>query len=425
MTITAHARVLRVGLVIDGQLREQRLIPRGSALSVGPAGDLLAPLPRDVSVFTARGGVPVLRITEDVDGRLASGGGPVRLSDLRRDPQVERRGDAWLLPLADSDAGKVVLADGVVVLFQMVPPPPVAAVAPISADFRPRWLEEDDPLFLGGLGTWAAAAGVFTVMAAHSTPTPMGLESLPEAVRKKVFLPAEPAGLVELPRPKPPALTPVAPPEPAPSDLAGDDQPPESEAMRASRIKRNIEDESAFIRFMRTNGESRGNAFDGTDNVLGQFDMGGSDGAPIGRGSQSGTREGTGDHEDARIEGRAASAGNTSITPTEAPTFTLTVEPPEAPPETDAEAIRRAVDSQQGQLRQCFERASKRDPGLSGRVVVELRVAAGRAVDIALVNSTRNADFGECIATKVGSWRFHGVSTGADYIQLPFVFNPR
>ncbi|TNE87579.1 MAG: hypothetical protein EP330_17945 [Deltaproteobacteria bacterium] len=430
--MTVPARILRVGLVVDGTLRDQRLIPRGDRVSVGPEGTLAAPLAESRDLFESHGGVPVLCITADTQGRISGGEGAVRLADLRRDPAVTRRGDTWLLPLSERDTGRVDLGEGVVVLFQMAPPPPTPHVLALPpSDFRPRWLEDDDPLFLGGLGSWAALAGVFAVIAAHSTPAPMDLDTLPEAVRKKVFLPEQVVAVVEPPpepeapkpepKPEPEAVAEVVEPEPEPADAR-------TEAMRAERIKERVVEQSATIAFIRGRHEGGKSPFDGADDALAEIDAltDDLDDKPIGTGSDRGPRDGTGTTDDEDIEVTTASTGNTTVGPTDTPTFTLTLPPPDAPPSTDTAAIRAAIDRQQGALTYCFTQAARTAPDLSGRVVVELAVADGRPDGVAvIVNTTGHEDFGQCIRDKIRRWSFHGADTDGDFIEVPFVFSPK
>jgi hypothetical protein len=76
-----------------------------------------------------------------------------------------------------------------------------------------------------------------------------------------------------------------------------------------------------------------------------------------------------------------------------------------------------------GQVKYCYETQIKSDEALHGRVEIAMVVGEGRMQSATIVlNTTGDAALGECIAKKVGTWRFPQELSGETV--YPFVFEP-
>lgn len=76
-----------------------------------------------------------------------------------------------------------------------------------------------------------------------------------------------------------------------------------------------------------------------------------------------------------------------------------------------------------GQVKYCYETQIKSDEALHGRVEIAMVVGEGRMQSATIVlNTTGDAALGECIAKKVGTWRFPQELAGG--AVWPFVFEP-
>ena len=162
----ATAKVLRIGVVVEGKIVQERLIRAGEAVSVGEgprntfvlAGTRLG---EGQTVFSVKGRQYALTVPEWVEGRLAVGPNAQDLRDLRTGG-ASKVGDVWHYPLTENARGKIAMG-AVTLLFQFVPAPPESARAVTASDFRPRLVDNDDPLFLGLLGIFSAVAAASIV----------------------------------------------------------------------------------------------------------------------------------------------------------------------------------------------------------------------------------------------------------------------
>jgi len=72
-----------------------------------------------------------------------------------------------------------------------------------------------------------------------------------------------------------------------------------------------------------------------------------------------------------------------------------------------------------------YNKHLRQDPGLRGKVSVDLTIAAdGRVTNVQVVESTiQNADFIRDLLTIVRQLRFSAISEGNVTVNVPFVFN--
>jgi hypothetical protein len=162
-------KVLRIGIIQDGKILQERMIKANETVTVGEAAKNTFVFPKtslkvaEFPLFKATRKGYELHFTDKMKGKISSGGAVVSISKLKNDPSVKRSGGAFILPLTPQDRGKVTI-DSVTVLFQFVAPPPVQAVKSFQAmDFRPRLIEDDDPVFFGFLAIWSALGFVLLI----------------------------------------------------------------------------------------------------------------------------------------------------------------------------------------------------------------------------------------------------------------------
>lgn len=88
-------------------------------------------------------------------------------------------------------------------------------------------------------------------------------------------------------------------------------------------------------------------------------------------------------------------------------------------------AINKIVSSEEGRLRKVYESMLKRDPGLSGKLVIKFTILAdGSVTDIAIVKSTtNNPSFDERIVSYIKRFKFPPIQEGGIVeVTYPFVF---
>ncbi len=77
-------------------------------------------------------------------------------------------------------------------------------------------------------------------------------------------------------------------------------------------------------------------------------------------------------------------------------------------------------------IRYCYDNELKKDPGLGGKLVFGITVAAsGRVTDVAIVtDSVRSAALTSCATAQIEAWKFPVIPEGVVTFHAPFVFTP-
>ena len=442
--MAAHAqaaKVLRIGIIQDGKIVQERLIKSGESVRVGESSKNTFVFPKtslnrsEFPLFVHKGGAYHLHFTGEMKGKISAGGAVVALEKLRTDPSVAKQGDVWRLPLTEQDRGKVGV-DNVTVLFQFVPPPPVQAVKPIGGlDFRPRMFDEDDPAFYGFLALFTALGVVFSLFIWVAPPPPeltiLEIEERfahlvqEEEKEKEVEVPDpeenqdQSAERKEKEKEKEKDKTKAEPKKPKDKLQLAREREARKEALK-NKIK---------IARIGTRGRSTGGTTSDAyeDGVLNDLD--GIDGSGVTvEGTSDGLRKGDTDTEDAQIGDLKANGASTTEGSSEPAVdmsnYKVQAESGDMADVEGAENVESVVQKRSGQLNYCYEEQLRADPGLSGRIEVQWVVGNKRVTSISVLsNTTGNDALAECITKKVKRWRFGEEVQGA--VSWPFVFRKK
>lgn len=141
-------RSLRVGIVLGGNIIEERLIRGREPISVGQSAKNtfsvpVESLPKQWPLFTVENGQYVLHYPDNTDGRISDGKGVHTLASLQG-RGAERRGNHWALRLVEGSRGKVVMGD-MTLLFQFVNAPPLQPRPRLPASVRGTLADRVDP----------------------------------------------------------------------------------------------------------------------------------------------------------------------------------------------------------------------------------------------------------------------------------------
>jgi outer membrane biosynthesis protein TonB len=99
-------------------------------------------------------------------------------------------------------------------------------------------------------------------------------------------------------------------------------------------------------------------------------------------------------------------------------------EAPAVDGELDPAMVAKEVRTRLGAIKACYERALKRNPNLSGKVVMHWTITqAGTVSGVDIEQDTLgDAEVASCIKSLVGHWRFPAPSGGSVEVSFPFVF---
>lgn len=91
----------------------------------------------------------------------------------------------------------------------------------------------------------------------------------------------------------------------------------------------------------------------------------------------------------------------------------------------DRDAVAKVINSHFQEVRACYERALLKEPGLSGKAVLEWSISTSGAVTTAKTknSSLRNGEVEGCILRAIKTWKFPPAKGGSVVVTYPFLFN--
>ena len=428
---SSSAKILRVGVIRDGKIIEERHIRHPAAVTVGQDGTntFVIPaseLPASFPVFEYRNGAYTLVFTDRMNGRVANRTGDFDFAALKTKGLVQKRGSVWTLPLDESAKGKVSLGE-VTLLFQFVAPPPEPARIELPAEVRGTVWRSIDHLFFGILAVslFIHFAGAALIMISPKPPdTDLALDELPDRFAR-VLLPPKP----QEPEQKAPEQTAQAEEKKdVKKDVKKKDLPADAQARKAV-----IQQKVAGKGLLKILGSAGGSG--ALSDVLGSGTgsgdvasaLAGARGVSIATADSVGARAGGGAGRTAGIGdvgtsggGKVALAGKGDA---KVSGLVSTATPEVDSADVDRAALSRYIRDRLGAIRGCYERELKRNPGLKGKVVVRFNITpAGRAGDVRIEENTLGSnEVASCIQGLMRSWIFPFKPPDEVPVQYPFL----
>ena len=435
-TIPSPSKLLRIGLIQGGVLVRDELVEAGRNVTIGSAPRCtlsLAGVGRRHTLLEARGGRYLLKLDPTMGGQIAStpGQGGIEIQP----------GGACTLPVDQTHRGKIRIAEATV-LFQFVTPPPVSARVPIGRSaFRPKLIAEDDPIFLGLLSLFTAAAAVAMIYVYSVEPVELiGLEQVPDRFVQIMLpdnSPLPPVPEVEAPKKQveEPDDQPLGPPERT-TKSPGDREL--EEATRILQRKADLAKKSRLLELlMRNRGEDhsdlhKGDVFSDGDPRLDEIQAS-LEGVPgngvamaqdirMRGGTDNGGRVQTGIGQLNRGGGGTSDLGTGPAVPL--PEAWMEVGTVETVDPEVAHRVGDVLKSYRGQIQRCYEQRLKEIPQLRGRIAVEFDIRGGAVHSLHIKeNTTHDAALAECVDQRIRGWRFP--EDIDDQAYLPFALSPK
>jgi outer membrane biosynthesis protein TonB len=438
-------KVLRIGIILDGKIVQERLIKAGDSVTVGESAKNTFVFPKtqlpkaEFTLFTVRGSKYYLQLTQSMRGKISSRGSVQPLDAARQDPTLSKQDGNILVPLSPDSRGKIGV-DGVTVLFQFVAPPPARTTTAIRGmDFRPKMMDDDDPVFLGFLAIWSALALVFMIYVMNTDPPEFQLEELPDRFTKMVIKKKDKEKVEKKEEKKEEKIDEKAK---APEKEEKAKAEPKKEKSKkekvddAKRLEKAKEDvlkkSKLLVKIIGTTGQSSGgvlaNVWSGDDSGMKNLDLAGAGG--ITTDASEALRTGSGGKGEAADIGDIGGVGGGTAELGGGPAVQLEAEVSVGEGEADMlsgdqSAVKKTVRRYSGQLKYCYEQRLKANPDLEGRVSLTWTVGAGGAVTEVYVegNTTGDSQLASCMEKKVKRWKFPADVEGD--ISWPFVFRAK
>lgn len=448
-------KILRIGIIQGGRIVEERLVRKRENITVGQSAKnmfvvLSDALPRNWLLFEISGNQYVAHFSEGMDARIAVGNEIISLAQLKQTGKIQKRGASWVLPLDERSRGKITLAD-MTILFQFVTPPPPQPRPQLPASVRGSALSDVDWFFtiIASL-SFLFHLGFVIYLRNVDWPRKPDIEAVPDRfvqmVVKKEEKPKEEKKVAEK---KPDE---EKKPDKKKTDEKKAESAPKRELTEAEKAKMAEEKAKAdaerrarlaeqvkstgLLKLLGAKADGEGSIAD----VLGHGDVDrdqekafqgvGGVGVANGNdqlrgiksgGSGTGRVAGAGD-----LRGGAGIAGGgTGAAATEKKVSgVVKSEAPAVDGELDPSMVAKEVKSRLGAIKACYERALKRNPNLSGKVVIHWTITqAGTVSGVDVEQDTLgDAEVASCIKSLVARWRFPAPSGGSVDVSFPFVF---
>jgi outer membrane biosynthesis protein TonB len=439
-------KVLRIGLIQEGRVVEERIIKQRTDVTVGPseknmfvipAGDL----PSSFSLFELKGKTYHLNFTDGMKGRLALQTGLSDLDVIRGQASRNSQG-GHQVPLTDDSRGKVVIGD-TTLLFQFVAPPPIQPRPQLPVSVTRGAASVDWPttviaafsflLHFCAIGAiysdWLDPVIDYDVNVSALVETVRALPAPPPVEEPKEEAPAEEKAEAQAPRPDPKPQPSQAEPEPKEgvkehlnkeqvaalsneleslematlAALAGDG-PATANVLRSGEVPTSALDAAAASEAGVSSAGPGGLKLGAAGGAIRPGAAGGGL-ASIGSSSKSG---GTGSGQTAKVKGPrgSASVGGTSVAGGQIGNAS------------------RAVAQMRAGFRACYNRGLQSNPDIEGKIQLSIKVGPGGQVLGVTAKKKGNIPDGvlDCVKARAQSGRFDPPQGGAAVVQVPVSF---
>jgi outer membrane biosynthesis protein TonB len=443
-------KILRIGIIQGGRIVEERLVRKRENITIGQSAKnmfvvLSDALPRNWLLFEASGSGYTAHFSDGMDARIAVGNEIISLSQLKQTGKIQKRGAAWVLPLDERARGKITLAD-MTILFQFVTPPPPQPRPQLPASVRGSALSGVDWFFATVAAISFLAHLIFVIYLRNvDWPRKPDIEAVPDRFVQMVVKKEEKK------------------PEPKKEEVAKTEEPKKEEKKKGDeekKVKKELtEEEKAKLAEAKAKADAERRArlaeqvkSTGLLKLLGAKGADGSIADVLGKGDvdrdQEKAFQGVGGVGVANSDslrgiksggsgsGRVADAGSlrggAGIAGAETGKGAgertvkgaIKTEAPAVDGDLDPNMVAKEVRSRLGAIKACYERALKRNPNLSGKVVIHWTITqAGTVSGVDVEQDTLgDAEVASCIKSLIARWRFPAPSGGSVDVSFPFVF---
>jgi outer membrane biosynthesis protein TonB len=448
-------KILRIGIIQGGRIVEERLVRKRENITIGQSARnmFVVPseaLPRNWLLFQVSGDQYVAHFSEGMDARIAVGNEIISLSQLKQTGKIQKKGQSFELPLDDRSRGKITLAD-MTILFQFVTPPIPQPRPQLPASVRGSVTSDLDWFFTVIVAvSFAVHLSLVIYLRSVDWPRKEDPEAIPDRFVQMMKKPEEkkpeekPKKAEEAKKEEKPEKKKVEVAE-KPKEVKKDVSPEEAakraeekareDAERRARLAEQVKS-TGLLKLLGANTGEGGSIAD----VLGKGDVDrdqdkafqGVGGVGVAssndqlRGIKSG---GSGSGRVAAVGGlrgggSIAGGGTGEAAAEKKVSGSVKSEAPAVDGELDPAMVAKEVRTRLGAIKACYERALKRNPTLSGKVVIHWTITqAGTVSGVDVESDTLgDAEVASCIKALVARWRFPAPSGGSVDVSFPFVF---
>jgi hypothetical protein len=456
----AAPKVLRIGIIQNGKIIEERIIRKRETVTVGQSEKntfvvASTALPSRFEMFENKsGGGYTLQFTEPMTGRVSDGGEVKELTELRTSGKAKKKGRFFQLSLSEKARGKLVVDDSTV-LFQFVAPPPIQPRPQLPAAARGGLFKNMEWFItILWLVSFLGETGFLTFLEVHDWPKVSMLDKYlelqeliapPEATfeKKKVVEMDEGEGEAEEAEDegkeeKPKSSHKAKPKDTGPkksADQIARERAEKRAALAEQLAQRGI---NKILGSISSSGEGSivdvlrgGDVGADQDELLAQVN-----GIGVATEANSALRgpaggKGTGEAADIsqlRMKGGDATvktAGPGSERKVKGAVKRKNASAVDGTGALSPQEVNKVIGRRMGAIKGCYERALRRNPGLKGKVMIRFTIAGSGKVSAARATMNElTPDVGSCIVSAFKRFRFPQPDGGSLTMESPFLFTP-
>ncbi|MSP74076.1 MAG: TonB family protein [Myxococcales bacterium] len=452
-------KILRVGIVQNGKIMEERLLRKREPVTIGqsPRNTFVLPttqFAKGFTLFDVKGGVYQMHFLASMDGRVSVEDNTLDLKALVTRKLADQKGDEYALTLSEKSRGKLVIGD-VTFLFQFVTPPPPPSKLQLPASVRGSWFKSLDWFYTAILiGSFVIQVGSVGYVVSREFPEePKGIEQLPDRFVELLTKPKPKREVAKEPEKKDEGKATEAkeeavkevekPPRPRTPESVAKAPDPEAAAKRAAELQKEVSNKT-ILKFFGTKGGdgatsivdtlkgsstdvSIANAFNGASGVVvADAKTAERDRRRAGSGDTAGQAAGL---SDADLQGKAAGGVDSGQKREVEVKGTVKATAPSEAFGTgvlDNNKISETVKRRMGAVKSCYERELKANPTLQGKVVMQFTIEeSGRVATVDVKQHTMgDPAVGQCMKNAIAKWRFDRPEGGSVTVSFPFIFAP-
>lgn len=446
----AKPKVLRIGIIQGGRIVEERLVRTRTDITIGLSAKntfVIASetLPRSWLLFqeTAKG--YVAQFADAMDARIAVGNEITSLSQMKQTGKIKKQGQSWPLLLDEKSRGKITMAD-MTILFQFVTPPPPQPRPQLPASVRGTMTSNLDWFFTSiAAVSFVMHLGVVMYLRSVDWPRKLAPDEIPDrfvqmVVKKKEEKKEEAKKEAKVEKKEEKKKVAEKKDEAPKKELTDAEKAKMAEekaardAERRARLAEQVKN-TGILKLLGAKADGEGSIAD----VLGKGDVDrdqekafqGVGGLAVATNdSLRGVKTGTGGSgkiasvSGLRGGGGIAGASTGAAAAEKKVSGAVKAEAPAVDGSLDPNLVAKEVRTRIGAIKACYERALKRNPNLSGKIVVHWTItAAGTVSGVDIEQDTiGDSEVASCIKQLVARWRFPSPAGGAVEVSYPFVF---
>lgn len=450
MANTQNVKVLRVGIIFNGKIINEKILYNPVDITIGTDKKCTfcitesQKLPKELTIFSVKNKQYHLVFSDKQSGQVIVKNAEFNLQSIKAQSTCQKKGNYYYYPLDMDSKGRIDVED-VIVLFQFIPPPPEPPKPQIPEIAKGYWLKKMDKPFMAIFtASFILHFGfVFGVRYFAEPPKEPTINDIPDRFVKLIM----PEKVIEKKRDtkedgagketKKVEAKKTVQKSTGSGDSKGAGQAKGMGRQSAEEVRNKVMG-TGILKVIGTIGEGdegspladvlkgggRGGKLEESLNQIGAIGVATEEGQStrLGAGGSGGPAS-IGDLASKAEVGQVGGGTGEKIKMASI-TGKITNVLPEVDGKMDQAKINAIIKSKQKALQDCYERELRKNPNLSGKIVVRFTIGEdGKVSDVRIESDTMgNPDVADCILSRIRRWIFPKPDEGTVTVSVPFVF---